>query len=150
MERKKMTIQPIRLIIADDSARTRDALRALIATWPDIELVGEATNGQDAIRLVGELHPSVVVMDLEMPQMSGVQATRLIKESWPSVNVIVVTMSASQRNAAMDAGADGFVMKGDSPGKLLSAVRSVSDSHNAGQALERQSEEVHLGRSEGE
>jgi DNA-binding NarL/FixJ family response regulator len=125
MEHDQATAQTIRVLIADDNARTRDALRALLATWPDIELVGEASNGEDALRLVEELHPAVVLMDLEMPQMGGVEATRLIKRRWPSVNVIVVTSSAAKRIAALDAGADSFMMKGEAPSKLLTTMRLV-------------------------
>ena len=114
--------QPIRVLIVDDSPRTRDGLRALFDTRPDIALVGEATNGQDALSQLEELGPDVVVIDLEMPLMGGIEATRLIKQRWPSVSVIVVTSSAEKRSAALAAGADDFIMKGDAPGRLLTAL----------------------------
>jgi DNA-binding NarL/FixJ family response regulator len=117
--------QPIRVLIVDDSARTRDGLRALLDTGADIELVGEATNGQDALRLVEELQPTVVLMDLEMPLMNGVEATRLIKQSWPATNVIVITSSAAKRAAALAAGADAFMIKGDAPSRLLATIRKA-------------------------
>ena len=133
MERNLTKVQPIRVIIVDDSAVTRDAMRALLATSSDIELIGEATNGEDALRLVEQLRPEVVLMDLEMPRMGGVEATRLIKQSWPLVSVIVVTISASQRNAALNAGADSFIVKGEAPHKLLTAMRRTGVSGNFGE-----------------
>lgn len=114
--------QPLRVLIVDDSPRTRAGLHALLETQPGIELVGEATNGQDAIRLVEELQPAVVLMDLEMPQMDGVEATRVIKQRWPAVSVIVVTSSARKRSAAVAVGADDFLIKGDAPSRLLAAL----------------------------
>jgi CheY-like chemotaxis protein len=123
LERGESMSQPIRVLIVDDNARTRDGLRALLATRSDIEVVGEATNGRDAMRLIAELHPAIVVMDLEMPLMNSIDATRLIKQRWPSVNLIVVTSSAAKRSAALAAGADDFIIKGDAPSRLLAALR---------------------------
>src|SRR5689334_11536609 len=122
LERGDLMAQSIRVLIVDDSARTRDGLRALLATRQDIELVGEATNGQEAIRLIEALHPAIVVLDLEMPLMNGIEATRLIKQRWPAVNVIVVTSSSAKRSAALAAGADNFLIKGDAPSRLLAAM----------------------------
>lgn len=118
-------VQPIRVLIVDDSARTRDGLRALLDTRPDIALVGEATNGREATHLIEKLRPAIVVMDLEMPLMSGGEATRLIKQRWPSIKVIVVTSSAAKRAAALAAGADDFIIKGDAPSRLLDALSIV-------------------------
>lgn len=71
--------QPIRVLIADDSVRTREGLRVLFAAWPEIAVVGEATTGREVVQHVAELRPDVVLMDLSMPVMDGVQATRQIK-----------------------------------------------------------------------
>ncbi len=117
--------QPIRVLIADDSARARDGLRALLSTWPEVEVVGEAANGQDAVRLVTECRPDVVLMDLHMPAMDGVQATRLIKRGWSAANVIVLTMYAAEQAAALAAGADAFLIKGGDPEQLLATLRLV-------------------------
>lgn len=114
--------QPLRVLIVDDSPRTRDGLHALLETQPGIELVGDAANGQEAIRLVEELQPGVVLMDLEMPQVGGVEATRVIKQRWPWVGVIVVTSSTRKRAAALAAGADAFLIKGDAPSRLFAAL----------------------------
>lgn len=113
---------PTRVVIADDSARARDGLRALFATWPEIALVGEAANGQEAVRLVGERRPDIVVMDLQMPVMDGVAATRLIKQRWPEVTVIALTVHAVEQAAALAAGADAFVVKSGDPERLLAAL----------------------------
>ena len=114
--------QPTRVLIADDSAHARDGLRALLATWPEIAVVGEAANGQDAVRLVAEYRPDIVLMDLHMPVLDGVQATQLIKQQWPAVTVVVLTMYAVEQSAALAAGADAFLIKGSAPERLLSAI----------------------------
>ena len=114
--------QPIRVVIADDSARARDGLRALLATWSEVEVVGEAVNGQEAVRLVAECQPDVVLMDLHMPVLDGAQATQLVKQQWPSITVIVLTMYAAEQTAALAAGADAFLIKGGAPERLLAAL----------------------------
>jgi len=121
--------QPIRVLIADDSARTREGLRVLFATWPEITVVGEAADGQEALRLVGESRPDAVLMDLQMPVLDGVQATQRIKQQWPAVTVIVLTMYPTEQSAALSAGADAFVIKGGPPERLLAALGvDVADS----------------------
>lgn len=114
--------QPIRVLIADDSVRTREGLRALFAAWSEIIVIGEASTGQEAVELVGQRMPDIVLMDLSMAVMDGVQATRLIKRRWPAITVIVLTMYADQQKAAMAAGADAFVIKGSAPKGLLTAM----------------------------
>jgi len=114
--------QPIRVVIADDSARARDGLRALLATWPEVAVVGEAVNGQEAMRLVAECRPDAVLMDLQMPVLDGVQATQLLKKQWPDITVIVLTIYAAEQTAALDAGADAFVVKGSAPERILAAL----------------------------
>jgi DNA-binding NarL/FixJ family response regulator len=114
--------QPTRVLIADDSVRARDGLRALLTMRPEIEVVGEATNGQDAVRLVAECRPDIVLMDLHMPVLDGVQATWQIKQQWPAVTVVVLTMYAVDQSAALAAGADTFLLKGGTPERLLAAL----------------------------
>lgn len=111
--------QPTRVLIADDSTHAREGLRALLSTWPNIMLVGEAVNGQEALHLVAERRPDIVLLDLQMPLLDGIQATRLIKQQWPAVIVIVLTIYAAERDAALAAGADSFVIKGGNPKRLL-------------------------------
>jgi len=129
----------IRLVIADDAPRSRDGLRVLLATlrlgayrevlqepqegdWPQVEVVGEAANGQEAVRLVEEPRPDVVLIDARMPVMDGLEATRLIKDRWPGIKIIVLTMYPAYRAEALAAGADAVLVKGCPPETLLEAI----------------------------
>jgi DNA-binding NarL/FixJ family response regulator len=111
-----------RVLIADDRARTRDGLRALLATARGVKVVGEAGDGREAVRLVEGFCPSVVLMDIKMPVMDGLEATRLIKGRWPEVRVIVLTVHTSYRARALAAGADAFLVKGCPAEELLAAI----------------------------
>jgi DNA-binding NarL/FixJ family response regulator len=115
-------MQPIRVLIADDSVRTREGLRVLFAPWPEISVVGEAANGEEAVQETATCAPDVVLMDLSMPVLDGIQATRLIKQQWPSITVVVLTMYATEQHVALAAGADAFVIKGSPPERLLTAM----------------------------
>jgi len=117
--------QRIRVLLADDRPHSRKGLRALLATWAEVEVIGEAANGREAVRLVEELCPDVVLMDAKMPVMDGLEATRLVKESWPEIKVIVLTIDSSYRAKSLAAGADTFVGKGDPPGRFFEAILSV-------------------------
>jgi DNA-binding NarL/FixJ family response regulator len=117
-----------RVVVADDHPTFRRGLRALIDSLPDIELVGEAADGQSAVAQAAELLPDVVVMDLNMPGLNGVQATRQIVAANPSVAVLVLTMLDEDESvfAAMRAGARGYVVKGADTDDLLRALESVA------------------------
>jgi DNA-binding NarL/FixJ family response regulator len=114
--------QPTRVLIADDRPRSRSGLRAVLALRPEIEIVGEAADGQEALRLVEECRPDVVLMDARMPVMDGVEGTRLIKERWPKIRVVVLTIHASYRADALAAGADQFLIKGCPVVDLMKAI----------------------------
>jgi DNA-binding NarL/FixJ family response regulator len=111
-----------RVLIADDRPRSRSGLRALLDLRPEIVVVGEAANGQEAVRLVAELHHDVVLMDARMPVMDGLEATRILKERWPAVKVVVMTIYTSLRADALAAGADAFLVKGCPPDELLKTI----------------------------
>jgi DNA-binding NarL/FixJ family response regulator len=118
----------IRLLIVDDHALFREGLRALFSAIGDIELVGEAISGQEADRLVEELQPDVILMDIDMPVMSGVDATRSILCKSPSTGIVMVTMLEDDASifSAMRAGARGYVLKGAQPDELLQTIRAVA------------------------
>jgi DNA-binding NarL/FixJ family response regulator len=114
----------IRLLIADDHAVVRTGLRQLVGTFEDVELVGEAANGEEAVALCAEREPDVVLMDLEMPVLDGIEATRQIVAAQPGVAVVVLT-SFSDRDEilrALDAGAVGYLLKDAEPEDLAKAV----------------------------
>lgn len=114
--------RPTRVLIADDSAHARAGLRALLATWPELAVIGEAADGREAVRLVSEHHPDIVLMDLQMPGVDGLEATRQIKQQHPAVSVIILTVYTAMKQAALAAGADAFVVKGSTPERLLAAL----------------------------
>ena len=114
--------QKIRVLIADDRRRSRDGLRALVTTRPNVEVIGEAGDGREALRLAEASQPDVVLMDVRMPGMDGLAATRLIKERWQRVRVVVMTMYPAHHREALSAGADAFLVKGCSADELLAAI----------------------------
>ena len=114
--------RPVRVIVADDRSCSRYGLRALLATWPNIEVVGEAANGRDTLFLIPTCRPDVVLMDARMPVMNGLEATRVIKGGWPAIKVVILTLYGSAKQDALEAGADRFLVKGCSPHELLAAL----------------------------
>src|ERR1700683_1505985 len=117
-----------KVLLADDQELMRMAFRMVIDTQPDMSIVGEATNGHEAVAAVERLRPDVVLMDVRMPEMDGVQATRLIVESPSSVRIIILTTFDLDESvyAALRAGASGFLLKDTPPSDLLSAIRAVA------------------------
>jgi DNA-binding NarL/FixJ family response regulator len=123
----------IRAVVADDQAVVRGGLRLILETQDDIEVVGEAADGAAALELVRELDPDVVLMDIRMPEMDGIEATRRLALSGSSVRVLVLTTYGLDEYVyeALKAGAAGFLIKTDSPERLVEAVRVVA----AGESL---------------
>lgn len=115
----------LRILIADDSARTRQSIRALVSTHPAVEGLSEAADGCEAVILAETWIPDAVLMDIRMPVMDGLQATRTIKARWPHIKVIVLSMYGDYEAQALAAGADAFVNKGEPPTRLLQALDSV-------------------------
>ncbi|MBW8762212.1 MAG: response regulator transcription factor [Microbacterium sp.] len=117
----------IRLVIADDQALVRGALGALLDLEADLEVVGLAADGAQALRLVDELAPDVCLMDIQMPGLEGVEATRALRATNPGTRVLIVTTFArpGYLRSALDAGASGFIVKDSPAEKLADAVRRV-------------------------
>lgn len=116
------------LLLADDQELMRMAFRMVIDTQPDMSIVGEACNGHEAIAVAERLRPDVVLMDVRMPELDGVEATRLIVESESSARIIILTTFDLDEYvyAALRAGASGFLLKDTPPGDLLSGIRAVA------------------------
>ncbi|MEV0979712.1 response regulator transcription factor [Streptomyces sp. NPDC049915] len=128
-----MTSGPIRVLIADDQQMVRQGFTVLLDTQPDIEVIGQAVDGRDAVAKVAELAPDVVLMDIRMPEMDGIEATRRIKAATPEVKVLVLTTFDLDEYVydALRSGAAGFLLKDASADQLAEAVRVVA----AGDAL---------------
>jgi DNA-binding NarL/FixJ family response regulator len=123
-----MKMENIRLFIADDHALFREGLQALFSATPGIEVVGEAASGEETVALAEQLQPDIILMDINMPGMGGMQAARRILSANPAIGVIMVTMLEEDASlfAAMRAGARGYVLKGAHHRELLQTVRAVA------------------------
>jgi DNA-binding NarL/FixJ family response regulator len=117
----------IRVVVGDDHVVVRSGLEQLLATTDDIQLVGTASNGLEAIDLVADTDPDVVLMDLSMPELDGVEATRRISERFPRSRVLVLTSFSDQTRIldALTAGADGYLLKHAEPDEIAAGIRSV-------------------------
>jgi len=118
----------IRVVIADDHAVVRAGLAQLLTTFADVELVGAAANGDEAVSLSAEREPDVVLMDLEMPMLDGIEATRRIRAAQPEVAVVVLTSFSDRERilSALDAGAAGYLLKDAEPDVLAHAIQAAA------------------------
>jgi len=123
----RMLMETIRILIADDHPLFRKGMRALLASMPDAEVVGEATSGTDAIELAARLQPDVILMDLQMPDGGGIAATRQIMRASPHIHTLVVTLFEDDDSVftALRAGARGYVLKDIDEDEMLRAIRAV-------------------------
>ncbi|MCW5853095.1 MAG: response regulator transcription factor [Anaerolineae bacterium] len=119
---------PIEVVIADDHTIVRQGLRALLETQADIRVVGEAEDGAEAVRLARQLQPAVVIMDITMPTMDGLAATRVIKQDLPHIHVLILTMHENDEYffQVLQAGAAGYVLKRAAASDLITALRAVT------------------------
>jgi DNA-binding NarL/FixJ family response regulator len=119
---------PIRLIIADDHPVVREGLTAILETQPDIDVLAEAADGAEAVRLAVGLKPDVMLMDLQMPNLDGVEAIKQIKAKVPGTEIVVLTTYDSDEYIfrGIEAGARGYLLKGASKNELLGAIRAAS------------------------
>jgi DNA-binding NarL/FixJ family response regulator len=118
----------LKILIADDHTIVREGLRAVLGSEPDMEVVGEAATGKEAVEQAAEVSPDVILMDIQMPDLNGIEATRRILGVDPEVGVVVLTMFEDDDSvfSAMRAGARGYVLKGAPPSEILKVVRAVA------------------------
>jgi DNA-binding NarL/FixJ family response regulator len=118
----------IRVLLADDEPLMREALRVFVTWDPELQVVGEASTGVEAVRLVQELNPDVVLMDLQMPELDGIEATRTIAAAAPDTKVIVVSSHVTEEHVlpALLAGAAGYMVKDSRPEEIVAAIKGVA------------------------
>lgn len=117
----------MRIVIAEDHPMFRGGVRSLLAMTDDLEVVGEASDGDEAVKLAGELQPDLMLMDIRMPGMNGIEATERIKEQYPAIEVLILTMYQDDQSVftAMRVGAKGYVLKDADEEELLQSIRMV-------------------------
>jgi two-component system response regulator NreC len=120
-------MEKIRLLIADDHTILRAGLRALLESEPDIDVVGEAADGRSAVKLTSELQPDLVLLDIAMPLLNGLEATHQIKHTCPQVKVLILSMHENEDyiRQALSYGAMGYILKDANPVELINAIRAV-------------------------
>jgi len=122
-------MKPIRVLLADDHALFREGVHAILKSVPDVEIVGEAGTGQEALTLAAKLEPDIILMDIQMPDLNGVEATQRILKVQPETGIIIVTMLEDDDSlfSAMQAGARGYVLKGADKAEMLKSIRAVAE-----------------------
>ncbi|MCT8139274.1 response regulator transcription factor [Anaerobacillus sp. CMMVII] len=121
--------QPFRVIIVDDHDHAREAIREIVGSYENFVIVGEATNGEEAIFLTEELMPDIILMDINMPHMDGLSATKIIKTKYPYIKVIIVTVSDEVTNLfeAIKKGAQGYLLKNINPTAWYEYLQAIAD-----------------------
>jgi two-component system nitrate/nitrite response regulator NarL len=122
----------IKILIVDDHEVVRDGLKNILLSLNNVAIAGEAANGDDAISMYDSLKPDLVIMDISMPGMNGIEATRIIKENDPNAKILILTMHDNQEylNQIIRSGAKGFILKNTDKEELLDAVKTVSGGEN--------------------
>lgn len=120
-------MKKIKVLVVDDHTVVRDGICALLALAPDIEIIGEAGDGREALEKLGRLAPDVVLMDVAMPMMGGLETTRRIRKEFPRIKVLVLTQYADKEYVfpVLEAGADGFISKTAASSEIATGIRSV-------------------------
>jgi two-component system, NarL family, response regulator DegU len=123
-----MPVEKIKVLIADDHRVVREGLSAILRENSDLEVVGEARDGQEAVEKARELQPDVILMDVSMPRMNGVEATRAIKRETPHIGIVALTMYDEEKYIfdLVRAGATGYLLKDSDSAQIISAIRSIS------------------------
>ncbi|WP_018132293.1 response regulator [Effusibacillus pohliae] len=119
---------PFRMLIADDHAHAREGIREIVTSDPDFEIVGEAKNGLEALELTEQLMPDLILMDINMPEMNGLEATRLIKQRYPYVKIVIITVSDDIADLfeALKKGAQGYLLKNLDPSAWIDYLKAVA------------------------
>jgi len=146
-------MNPIRILLCDDHLLIRASLKSLIGEFPGIEVVGEAGDGREALEHVAKLHPNVVLMDIAMPGLNGLEATRRLVKDHPQVRVVMLSMHADESHVlqALRAGASGYVLKGSAPRELEMALEAVARGEIfLSPAISKHVIDVYLNRAEGQ
>lgn len=127
-QRELMSKEVTRVVLADDHAVVRQGLKRLLDRSPEIEVVGEASDGLQAIKFVKELHPDVLLLDIEMPVLDGIEVARRLQEARNKVRILILSAYDDQEyvRALLDIGVSGFLVKGEAPGKIVEAVRGIA------------------------
>jgi DNA-binding NarL/FixJ family response regulator len=121
-------MNPIRILIADDHPMFRFGIRALLSAEADTEVMGEATNGQEAVKMAASLKPDLILMDINLPQLNGIEATRQILKQNPGISILIITMFEDDTIfSALQAGARGYILKGAEGEETLRAIRAAAN-----------------------
>jgi len=118
--------EKLRLMIVDDNPHARNALSAFISTQDWLSVISEATNGEEALEKIEEIIPDVILMDIKMPIMGGLQATQIIKNHWPQIKIVILTIYTTYKTEANEVGADAFLVKGCSMEKMISTIHLLN------------------------
>jgi two-component system response regulator NreC len=122
-----MAMSKARVLLVEDHVVVRQGIKALFADEPDVEIVGEADNGREALKCVSEQHPDVVLMDISMPGLNGIEATRQIRQDYPDVKIVILSMHSDEEYVfqVLRAGASGYVLKQSDSSEVLTAIRAA-------------------------
>ena len=118
----------IKIVLADDHRIVRQGVRVLLEGEPDFNIIAEAKDGLDAVHMVERFHPDILLLDLIMPEMNGLEVTRVVRERFPKTNIVILTMHANEAYVleALQAGAQGYVIKDSSSKELVRAIREAA------------------------
>ena len=120
-------MQPFRIVLADDHILLRNTLRKSIEAFPDLEVIGEASNGIELLQLLTDISPDLIILDISMPELEGIEVTEEIKRDFPGIKILILTMHKSKDylRASLAAGVDGFLLKENAYDDLIKAIRNI-------------------------